>query len=162
MAVRRFWQRSPFDVPLLRSLADRARRMQRDRNAPDGSLGDSTDVGVPGRIKVRRFAGPAAHVGKLNLRVVHLTDLHVGRVTPMRVQRAAIDLTNDQKPDLVVITGDFVCHSQEYLDALEEVVRAIKAPTIGVLGNHDHWSGAAQVRKSLERGGVAVLDNAHR
>lgn len=115
-----------------------------------------------GRIQLRRFAGPDRYVEQLSrpLRVVHLTDIHVGRVTPMRVQFAAAELTNEQKPDLVVITGDFVCHSQEYLDALEDVVSAIEAPVVGVLGNHDYWSGAGEVRRALRRGGVEVLDNA--
>jgi len=79
----------------------------------------------------------------------------------MHVQMAAIDLVNRQDPDVVVITGDFVCHSQEYLGALEEVIAAIKAPVLGVLGNHDHWSGAAEVRRALRRGGMEILDNAH-
>ncbi|MEJ7731115.1 MAG: metallophosphoesterase [Polyangiaceae bacterium] len=114
------------------------------------------------RIEVRRFAGPAAFVGKLDhLRVVHLTDLHFGRVTPMAVQYEALQLTNAAKPDLVVITGDFVCHSQLYLDQLVEVLRQIEAPTMGVLGNHDHWSGADEVRGALKRADVQLLDNAH-
>ena len=118
---------------------------------------------LPGRILLRRFAGPSIHVQQMStpLRIAHLTDIHVGRVTPMRVQQAAVALTNAQAPDLVVITGDFVCHSQEYLDALEETVRGFHAPVIGVLGNHDHWSGAAEVMRTLLRAGVELLDNAN-
>lgn len=112
------------------------------------------------RIQVRRFAGHRAHVGTLNhLRVVHLTDQHVGRVTPWAVQVAAVELANQAQPDLVVITGDFVCHSQAYLDQLEALMRMIRAPVMGVLGNHDHWSGAQEVMRALERGGVEVLNN---
>ena len=95
------------------------------------------------------------------MRIAHLTDQHFGRVTPHSVQEAAIELANEQEPDLVVITGDFVCHSQAYLDELEQSLKKLKAPVVGVLGNHDHWSGAHAVRKALARAGVAVLDNAH-
>jgi predicted MPP superfamily phosphohydrolase len=165
MSERRFWQRSPFDVPLLRALAERTRRTEKENqdNQWKRDTPDNTEERVPGRILLRRFAGPAIHAQQLEtpVRVVHLTDLHVGRVTPMKVQRAAVDLTNAQDADLVVITGDFVCHSQEYLDALEEMMRAIKAPIIGVLGNHDYWSGAEQVRRTLKRAGVEMLANAH-
>src|SRR3954469_17463088 len=91
------------------------------------------------RIRLRRFAGPAAYVGALShLRVAHLTDLHVGRVTPFEVQRQAIALANAHHPDLVVITGDFVCHSQLYLDQLSARMRQIQAPVMAVLGNHDY------------------------
>jgi len=75
------------------------------------------------------------------------------------VQQQAIALTNAQQPDLVVITGDFVCHSQLYLDQLTALMRELKAPVMAVLGNHDYWSGAGEVRRALERGGVAVLAN---
>src|SRR5262245_4126900 len=93
-----------------------------------------SDDGLPKGIELRRFAGPAAHSQQLSrpLRIAHLTDIHVGRVTPMKVQRHAVALANAEKPDLVVITGDFVCHSQEYLDALEEVLRGLSAPVVGV------------------------------
>ncbi len=77
----------------------------------------------------------------------------------MEVQRAAVEMTNAEKPDLVLLTGDFVCHSQLYLDDLTELVRGFEAPVIAVLGNHDHWSGANEVQLALERGGVEVLRN---
>lgn len=112
--------------------------------------------------RVRRFTGPERYVDELDhIRVAHLTDLHVGRVTPMAVQHEAVALTNDADPDVVMITGDFVCHSQLYLDALEEVIASIDAPVFCVLGNHDHWAGADEVRGALRRVGAEVLDNAH-
>lgn len=113
-------------------------------------------------IELRRFRGHELHRQQLgHLRVAHLTDLHFGRVTPLAVQQAAIELVNAQGPDLVVITGDFVCHSQLYLDQLVEVLSRIEAPTVGVLGNHDYWSGADEVARALRRAGVELLRNAN-
>ena len=112
------------------------------------------------KFAVRTFSGPLAYHDSLDhLRVVHLTDMHVGRVTPMAAQMAAVDLTNAANPDFVAITGDFVCHSQKFLDALRSVIREIRAPVFAVLGNHDHWSGAREVREALVRAGAEVLDN---
>ena len=153
--------------PLVRRSTELAQRFLAARasaQAADGLLSDVESAGIlPGGIRLRRFAGTERHATQLShpLRIVHLTDLHVGRVTPMRIERAAIALANGEEPDLVVITGDFVCHSQEYLDALEELLGALEAPVVGVLGNHDHWSGSREVRRALQRGGVEVLDNAH-
>lgn len=113
----------------------------------------------PHNLSLRRFAGPAAMVGELDLRIAHLTDLHVGRVTPMRVQEAAVDMANAERPDAVVITGDFVCHSTKYLDELTSLIARINAPVFCVMGNHDYWSGADEVRWALRRGGAEVLDN---
>jgi uncharacterized protein len=113
------------------------------------------------RIAVRRFAGPEAYLGAAEARVVHLTDLHFGRVTPLAVQRRAVALANAERPDLVALTGDFVCHGKRYLDELVEVLSALQAPAFAVLGNHDHWSGADDVKRALARAGVEVLSNRH-
>lgn len=116
-----------------------------------------------GKVRTRRFAGPQLHVERLTkpVRIAHLTDLHVGRVTPLRIQEEAVTLTNAERPDLVVITGDFVCHSQKYLDELGYVIGAITAPVVCVLGNHDYWSGADEVIQTLERQRALVLRNAN-
>ena len=114
------------------------------------------------RFRIRRFAGPECFLEHLEgVRVGHLTDLHVGRVTPMEVQYDAVSMTNAGKPDVVVISGDFVCHSQAYLHDLTDVISQIDAPVFASLGNHDHWAGAEPVRKALIRGGAEVLDNAN-
>lgn len=78
----------------------------------------------------------------------------------MEAQLEAVRITNASSPDLVVITGDFVCHSQAHLDELTYVIAAFDAPVFAVLGNHDHWSGGNEVRWALRRGGAEVLDNA--
>jgi len=114
------------------------------------------------QFRVRRFAGPLVHERQLDhLRIAHVTDIHVGRVTPFEAQMEAVRLVNEGKPDAVMITGDFVCHSTLHLDQLEEIVGAYEAPVFAVLGNHDHWSGAGEVRRALTRAGAEVLDNVH-
>jgi hypothetical protein len=111
-------------------------------------------------IALRRFAGPLVYADAMvPLRVAHLTDLHVGRVTPYWIQQAAVAMTNESKPDVVVITGDFVCHSQLYLDDLTSLLRSIEAPVYAVLGNHDHWAGGAEVKRAILRGGAELLEN---
>jgi uncharacterized protein len=115
------------------------------------------------KLRLRHFAGHESYQELLDLpiRVAHLTDQHVGRVTPLRVQFQAIDLAMAQNPDIVVLTGDFVCHSELFLDDLTEVVAKIHKPKFAVLGNHDHWTNADAVRKALKKGGVEILDNAN-
>jgi hypothetical protein len=93
------------------------------------------------------------------VRVAHVTDQHVGRVTPFAIQREAQALVNAEKPDLVVATGDFVCHSQRYLDQLTHLMEGFAAPVVAVLGNHDYWAGADEVCLALRRAGVEVLRN---
>ncbi len=115
------------------------------------------------QLRLRHFAGHAIYKESLStpLRIAHLTDQHVGRVTPMRVQKEAIKLALEQNPDLVVLTGDFVCHSELFLEDLSEIMKLITTPKFAVLGNHDHWTNAQAVTKALIKGGVEVLKNAH-
>lgn len=93
------------------------------------------------------------------LRVAHLTDLHVGMVTPDALVREAIDLATAAAPDLVALTGDFVAHTTGALHRLVRLLSPLPGPKVAVLGNHDHRAGAADVAKALEDAGVFVLDN---
>ena len=97
----------------------------------------------------------------LRFRVAHITDQHVGRVTPMELQQAAISLINDAQPDVVLLTGDFVCHSDHFLEDLSFLLGQINAPAFAVLGNHDHWNDAPGVRRALQKASVEVLENAN-
>jgi predicted MPP superfamily phosphohydrolase len=111
---------------------------------------------------VRRFAGPEIYARTMApVRVAHVTDQHVGRVTPFAIQREAQALVNAEQPDLVLVTGDFVCHSQRYLDQLAHLMEGFAAPVVAVLGNHDYWAGADEVCLALRRAGVEVLRNQH-
>ncbi len=92
-------------------------------------------------------------------RIAHLTDLHFGLVTPLGLQQAAVALTNAAGPDLVVLTGDFVCRSLAHLVRLTEVLAGLEAPAVAVLGNHDYWLDGVAVYQALEAAGVAVLSN---
>ena len=127
------------------------------------TAGHRPGKGAPrAKVHLRRFAGPAAYVDQMTpVRVAHLTDQHVGKITPLSVQLEAVAKANAESPDLVVLTGDFVCHSQLYLDQLTHVVSSFRVPVLAVLGNHDHWAGAPEVKNALRKGGVEVLTNQH-
>ncbi len=118
-------------------------------------------IAQPSRVITRRFAGHISHSELFDepLVVAHLTDQHVGRITPMEAQMEAVAQANAAKPDVVALTGDFVCHSQAWLDDLREIIEAFDAPVVAVLGNHDHWCGAQDVVKTLVRAGACVLRN---
>lgn len=97
-----------------------------------------------------------AHDG---LRIVHLTDLHVGLLTPNARILRGVAVALREQPDLVVMTGDFVCYSPRYVSVLQDVVSGIPGPVACVLGNHDYWTDGERVAKALEHDGYAVLRN---
>jgi len=97
-----------------------------------------------------------AHDG---LRVAQLSDLHVGPRTPPERIRAAIDEANGFRPDLVVLTGDYLSRARSGVGLMRELLGGLEAPTVAVLGNHDHWVDPAGAVTSLSRLGYAVLQN---
>jgi uncharacterized protein len=92
-------------------------------------------------------------------RVVHLTDVHVGPTTPRRFLGEVARRVRELEPDLVVMTGDYVNASTFYADRITELVLQLPQPCLAVLGNHDHWTDAERVTRSLEAGGARVLRN---
>jgi predicted MPP superfamily phosphohydrolase len=102
------------------------------------------------------------HPGLDGVRIGHLSDIHVRTgVKPRRLEQA-VDQLNEAAPDFVVLTGDYVCFSPRPLPALTSALRRLRVPAFATLGNHDHWSGADQVRRALSRAGIQVLTNEHR
>jgi predicted MPP superfamily phosphohydrolase len=95
------------------------------------------------------------------VRIAHVTDLHVGMLTPDRKILRALRTADEEHPDLILLTGDFVCYSPKFVGRLEELVRGLSVPVYAVLGNHDYWTDGEGVRMALERSGYAVLRNGH-
>lgn len=102
---------------------------------------------------------PVSLDGWRGVRIAQLTDLHFGLVTPKALIASAVQTVNHERPDLVVLTGDFVCRGKRHLHQITEVLGALEMPAFAVLGNHDHWVTADGVRRALERAGVTVLQN---
>jgi predicted MPP superfamily phosphohydrolase len=98
-----------------------------------------------------------AHDG---LRIAQLSDIHVGAKTPDSVVRAAIDDVNAFSPEVVLLTGDFLSYKKSEVERMRSLLGGIAAPTVAVLGNHDHWVDPAGAEEALRGHGYEVLDNA--
>lgn len=101
------------------------------------------------------------------LRILLLSDIHVAGpdMPPSRLRRIVYQ-ANAQRPDAVLIAGDFVSDKQiatRHFSFAQSVapLRELKSRfgTFAVLGNHDRSRGAAVARTALRRVGVQVLDN---
>jgi predicted MPP superfamily phosphohydrolase len=97
--------------------------------------------------------------GSRRVRVVHLTDLHVGPTTPRGVLARVATIVEALECDAVVLTGDYVNMSVLFVDRVTELVRALPKPCIATLGNHDHWTNPERVTSALHAGGAEVLRN---
>lgn len=79
------------------------------------------------------------HAAFSGLRIVQMSDFHCGhRVSPAYLGEA-VELAQAQKPDVVVLTGDFIHKGFEHVEAVARVLGRLSAPhgVFAVLGNHD-------------------------
>ncbi|MCC7110072.1 MAG: metallophosphoesterase [Deltaproteobacteria bacterium] len=102
---------------------------------------------------------PGLHPAHDGLRVGQLTDIHVGANTPDGRIIAAVDALNHARPDLVVLTGDYVTRKGDPLERVPELLSRLEGDVVAVLGNHDHWTDAPTLKRDLGRVGFCVLQN---
>jgi len=103
---------------------------------------------------------PAALEG---LRVVQITDVHVGPTIRQPYLEAIVERVNRLKPDIVAITGDLVDGSVAELRPHVAPLARLRARlgTFFVTGNHEYYSGVHGWVAELQRLGIRVLLNEH-
>ncbi|MFN4258598.1 MAG: phosphodiesterase YaeI [Gemmataceae bacterium] len=72
-------------------------------------------------------------------RIAQLSDFHCSRQVTPAYLRQAVELTQAQNPDLIVLTGDFIHRGYKYIEPMADVLGNLTAPqgVYAVLGNHD-------------------------
>lgn len=96
-------------------------------------------------------------------RVVQIGDLHFDDWSrPARLDRIA-GMVNDERPDLIVVTGDFASYSARRLDTerLVGALRRLSAPdgVLAILGNHDYLTDVKLIRRCIRGAGLTELLN---
>ena len=95
-------------------------------------------------------------------KIVNLSDLHLGQWLTAEYLEGVIDIVNKQEPDMVVLTGDYVSYVLD--DVAFDLERClsmmkVKDASLAVLGNHDHWNGAEEIRQILKNAGIIDISN---
>jgi hypothetical protein len=77
-------------------------------------------------------------------RIAQLSDIHIGPFMSEDEIRKYVRIANEQKPDLIVLTGDFLTWDTAPELAVVNALSGLKAPfgVWGCLGNHDSWAMA--------------------
>ena len=97
-----------------------------------------------------------------NYRIINLTDIHLGQWISPEYLSGVVDYVNSLNPDMITLTGDYVSYILEgYEDDLLDSFKRLKAKDgkFAVLGNHDHWADADEIRKILKKSNIIDLSN---
>ena len=102
--------------------------------------------------------------------IVHLSDFHYEHRFSSVPIRKAVEIVNGLRPDLIVLTGDYVTvpvfHRERLVRKSAEtaipcaaLLAQMQGPKYAILGNHDAVANPPLIVRSLEDQGIPVLRN---
>lgn len=83
------------------------------------------------------------------LRIVQLSDLHLGPILSLEYFKRIVARVNGENPDLVLITGDFI--DGRLSDDMFAPINDIRAPVYFTPGNHEEYVGMDEFIAHLSR-----------
>jgi len=123
-------------------------------------LGNEADSPVVEYVQIPISNLPSALDG---FRIVQISDIHHNHYpfTTLELVSNAVQIAKELKPDLIVITGDFVWHEVEPIFELMPALAHLNAK-YGIylgLGNHDYWTNVDVVTHAIEQEGLSLIVN---
>jgi uncharacterized protein len=119
-----------------------------------------------GRLVLSRVRVPLEKLapGVAGLRIVQISDLHIGDRLGADFLRRVVDRVNALHPDVVAITGDLVDGPADVVEQALKPLADLDAPhgVYFVTGNHEYYWGGREAVRMVEALGLTVLHNEHR
>ncbi len=95
------------------------------------------------------------------MKIVQLSDLHIGLTNGGRWLEDIVSRVNALKPDVIVVTGDIIDGQVELLAEEIAPLRDLEAPhgVYFVTGNHEYYFGVSEWLPAVAKLGIRVLRN---
>jgi predicted MPP superfamily phosphohydrolase len=117
------------------------------------------------RLKVTWMRLPLRNFGALpRLRIAQISDIHIGQNLTREQLLRFVERANGVEADILCITGDIADNARADLARFLPLLAKLRAKraVVAILGNHDHYAGAARVEEALQRHtDFIVLRDAH-
>ncbi len=128
------------------------------------ALGYGFWVGRRPEIKRITIDVPGLGAALDGMRIVQISDVHIGETLGKDFAQLVADTVNSLKPDLVAVTGDMIDGSVARLQDEVAPLGTMRAKhgVFFVTGNHEYYSGGAAWEAEARRLGMTVLHNEHR
>jgi predicted MPP superfamily phosphohydrolase len=89
------------------------------------------------------------------LRIVHLSDIHLGPFLDAATVRRAVDMANETRPHLAVVTGDLITLRDDHLSECLQLLAGLRADA-GVYGCHGNHEKRARCLERATAEGAAL------
>jgi len=109
-------------------------------------------------IRIRKIRIQSYKLPK-ELKIVHLSDLHLGAIHGSGYLRRIVRKVSALKPDLVLITGDLVDGPQHYSNDSFAPLNELDAPIFFTTGNHEYYAGLDEVMDIIKNTKIKPLRN---
>ena len=95
------------------------------------------------------------------VKLVMMSDLHLGYHNRREELHRWIDMINAEQPDLILIAGDIIDGSMRPLkeERMYEEFRRLKAPIYACIGNHEFYSGEPGAKQFYRDAGIHLLQD---
>lgn len=94
-------------------------------------------------------------------KIIHLSDIHHSPFTDIQHIARTVKIANRLRPDIFLLTGDYVSHDREFIAPVAAELGRLKSRygTYACLGNHDHWTDSDLVTHLFRGEGINMLIN---
>lgn len=105
------------------------------------------------------FVAPGLPHGSPPLRIVQVSDVHLGTVRSAHWNRSLVENIRALAPDLILSTGDFVDSSVRNVGPLADAWATLSPPLgkYAILGNHEFYTGVADAVILHQKAGFQLL-----
>lgn len=102
---------------------------------------------------------PTAKTADRGVKLVMMSDLHLGYHNNRKELARWVDMVNAERPDIVLLAGDVVDGSLRPLqeEDMSAELRRIKAPVYACLGNHEYYAGIDGSLDFYREAGITLL-----
>ena len=120
---------------------------------------EAIDIKTDKTISLSNDSLPNTSSKKHPIKIVLMSDLHLGYHNRKAEFRRWVDMINAEHPDLILIGGDIIDISVRPLleENVAEEFHRLKAPIYACLGNHEYYSGEPKAQQFYKKAGIHLL-----
>ncbi|RMH09009.1 MAG: metallophosphoesterase [Aquificota bacterium] len=110
-------------------------------------------------LKVERITLYSDKISANSVKILHISDLHLGPVMGMDKIRLVYEVYKREKPSMIVSTGDLVDGNMRNKSHLALALAQMVTPLgkYAVLGNHEYYRGVEQAVDFTQKAGFVLL-----